>query len=205
MLPRAFEASDYPHVRALRNDLIVKAISVQGGETDIGGERTAFARIVMTGVDMRDVASGASAPRRQEAAVLKIDDATVFATELHEVVDRLVRSTPTPMVPASGYWSWTSEPLLDEDLLVTRANAILPDVSVARGVAPVVRVDFTGTLVQGLSSADPAVHVQGAVFAGPRQVQTLISSLKKVVRSALEQQRLDIYLSEEESLSAFLF
>jgi hypothetical protein len=29
--------------------------------------------------------------------------------------------------------------------------------------------------------------------------------LKKVVRSALEQQRLDIYLSEEESLSAFLF
>jgi hypothetical protein len=205
MLPRAFEASDYPHVRALRNDLIVKAVSVQGGETDIGGERTAFARIVMTGVDMRDVASGASAPRRQEAAVLKIDDATVFATELHEVVDRLVRSTPTPMVPASGYWSWTSEPLLDEDLLVTRANAILPDVSVARGVAPVVRVDFTGTLVQGLSSADPAVHVQGAVFAGPRQVQTLISSLKKVVRSALEQQRLDIYLSEEESLSAFLF
>ena len=52
-----------------------------------------------------------------------------------------------------------------------------------------VRVDFTGTLVHGLAAADPAVHVQGAIFSGPRQAQALVSSLRKVVRSALEQRR----------------
>jgi hypothetical protein len=64
-------------------------------------------------------------------------------------------------------------------------------------VTPTVRVDFIGTSVGALTTSLPAVHVHGAIFAGPRQVQTLISSLKKVVRSALEQRRVEAYVSSE--------
>jgi hypothetical protein len=69
-------------------------------------------------------------------------------------------------------------------------------------MASTVRVDFTGTRVRGLTAANPAVHVQGAIFSGPRQAQALVSSLRKVVRSALEQRRVEFYVSAEESLSA---
>ena len=55
-------------------------------------------------------------------------------------------------------------------------------------------MEFTGIPVEGLASANPPVLVQRAVFSGPRQVQILISSLKKVVRSALEQRRTDVYI-----------
>jgi hypothetical protein len=45
--------------------------------------------------------------------------------------------------------------------------------------------------------------VQGAIFSGPQQVQALVNSLRKVVRSALQQRRVEMYVSAEESLSAF--
>jgi hypothetical protein len=143
------------------------------------------------------------APRRQEIAVLKLDDAAALAAGLHDVVDRIVRSTPTPAVPASGTWSWTSAPPFDEDLLVAQASANGAAVPELTGMASTVRVDFTGTLVQGLAAANPAVQVQGAIFSGPRQAQALIASLRKVVRSALQQRRVEVYLSAEESLPAF--
>jgi hypothetical protein len=134
--------------------------------------------------------------------VLKLDDAAALAVGLSDVVNSIVRSSPTPAVPASGIWSWTSEPLRDWDLLVARASANGEALAAATGTAATVRVDFTGTLVQGLTSADPTVHVQGAIFSGPRQVQALVSSLRKVVRSALEKRRLEIYVSMQESLPA---
>ncbi len=186
-----------------REDLVVKAVRVQGGEAEIGGEKTAFARIVMTGVGLQHVIAEDPVPRRQEIAVLKLDDAAALAAGLREVVDRIVRSTPTPAVPASGTWSWTSAPPLDEDLLVAQASANSAAISAPTGIASTVRVDFTGSLVHGLTSANPAVHVQGAIFSGPRQVQALVSSLRKVVRSALEQRHVESYVSAERSLPAF--
>jgi hypothetical protein len=204
----AISTSELDHSKARvvgprREDLIVKAVRVQGGEAEIGGEKTAFARIVMTGVGLRHVSAEDPAPRRQEIAVLKLDDAAALAAGLRDVVDRIVRSMPTPAVPASGTWSWTSAPPLDEDLLVARASANSAAISAPTGIASTVRVDFTGSLVHGLTSTNPAVHVQGAIFSGPRQVQALVSSLRKVVRSALEQRRVDTYVSAERSLSAF--
>ncbi len=193
-----------PVVPRSRDDIIVKALSVQGGEADIGGEKTAFARIVMRGVGVQQAEVDDQAPRRQEIAVLKIDDAAALADGLHDVVDRIVRSTPTPAIPAIGNWSWTSAPPLDEDLLVARVSANGAAVPAPTGMSSTVRLDFTGTLVQGLAAANPAVHVQGAIFSGPRQAQALVSSLRKVVRSALEQRRVEIYLSAaSESLSPF--
>jgi len=199
---RVLDPSRDPVGRPRSNDLIVEAVAVQGGETDIAGEKTAFARIVMTGVDLHKPHVHAPAPRRQEAAVLKLDDAAALAAGLRDVVNSIVRSLPTPAVPAVGIWSWTSEPLRDWDLLVARASANGEALPAATGTASTVRVDFTGTLVQGLTSADPTVHVQGAIFSGPQQVQSLVSSLRKVVRSALEQRRLEIYVSAQESLPA---
>ncbi len=187
----------------LREDLIVKAVVVQGGEAEISGEKTAFARIVMTGVGPQHATLDGQAPRRQEIAVLKLDDAAALAAGLHEVVDRIVRSTATPAVPASGSWSWTSAPLLGGDLLVAQARAKGAAISEATGMAATARVDFTGTLVHRLTSANPPVHVLGAIFSGPQQVQALVNSLRKVVRSALEQRRVEIYVSAAESLSAF--
>ena len=201
-LMREVDLSGARFVAPWRDDLIVKALSVQGGEADIGGEKTAFARIVMSGVDLRHVKVEDQAPRRQEIAVLKLDDAAALAAGLHDVVDRIVRSTPTPAIPASGSWSWTSVPPLDQDLLVARASANGAAVPAVAGMASNVRVDFTGTRVRGLTAANPAGHVQGAIFSGPRQAQALVSSLRKVVRSALEQRRVEFYVSAEESLSA---
>jgi hypothetical protein len=156
----------------------------------------------MSGVDLRHVKVEDQAPRRQEIAVLKLDDAAALAAGLHDVVDRIVRSTPTPAIPASGSWSWTSVPPLDQDLLVARASANGAAVPAVAGMASTVRVDFTGTRVRGLTAANPAGHVQGAIFSGPRQAQALVSSSRKVVRSALELRRVEFYMSAEESLSA---
>jgi len=202
-LKRELDHSDDQDVARSRDDIIVKAVMVQGGEADIGGEKTAFARIVMSGVGVQQVKVDDHAPRRQEVAVLKLDDAAAFADGLHEVVDRMVRSTPTPAVPAMGNWSWTSAPPLDEDLLVAQVSTDGAAVPAVTGMTSTVRVDFTGTLVQGLTVANPAVHVQGAIFSGPRQAQALVSSLRKVVRSALEQPRVENYVSAAASLSAF--
>ena len=197
------DQSDAPGVRSQGDDLVVKAVIVQGGEAEIAGVKTAFARIVMSGVGLQHVKVEDRPPRRQEIAVLKLDDAAALAAGLHEVVDRIVRSTPTPAVPASGNWSWTSTPPLGEDLLVAQACAKATALSATAGTASTVRVDFTGTLVHRLASESPPVHVLGTIFSGPQQVQTLVNSLRKVVRSALEQRRVEFYVSAQESLPAF--
>jgi hypothetical protein len=66
-----------------------------------------------------------------------------------------------------------------------------------------VRVDFAGTPVEGLTAEDPPLQVLGAVFSAPHLAQVPVNSLRKVVRSALEQRRVEMYVSVEESLSAF--
>ncbi len=196
MSSAALENSEPRAFRLRRDDLLVKAITVQGGETDIAGERKAFARIVMTGVTW-DNAGESPATRRQRTAVLDLERAEELVAGLHEVLNSMARSTPTPLTPAMGPWSWTSVPLHDDDLLVLQTDANGISIPGAAGVTPTVRVDFSGTPAQALTSEDPAVHVHGAIFAGPRQVLTLISSLKKVVRSALEQRRVEVYVSSE--------
>ena len=192
--PTAVAASSVV-ARRPSDDIIVKALTVQGGEADIGGEKTAFARIVMSGVGVQQAEVDERASRRQEIAVLKIDDAAALADGLHDVVDRIVRSMPTPAVVATGNWSWTSVPPLAEDLLVARVSAKGAAVPAPTGMSSTVRLDFTGTLVQGLAAPNPVVHVLGAIFSGPRQAQALVSSLRKVVRSALAQQRVESYVS----------
>jgi len=192
-------------VDSRRGDLLVKAVSVQGGESDIGGEKMAFARIVMSGVGLESSGLGAEAPRRREIAVLKLADAEQLAAGLHDVLNLMARSAPTPPAPAMGIWSWTTEPPFGDDLLVAETNANGTAIAAQGVVTPTVRVDFTGTSVQALASPNPLVQVQGAIFSGPRQVRVLISSLRKVVRSALEQRRVEVYVSAEQSLSAVRF
>jgi hypothetical protein len=184
------------------DDLFVRAISVQGGEAHIAGENTAFARIIMTGVDWKHLGLDGPVPKRQESAVLRLDAASAFVAQLHGVVNDMVRSSPTPTLPAAGSWSWSSAAPHAEELLVAQANAAPLEIGMRSST---VRVDFTGTLVRGLCLSEPPVHVQGAVFSGPRQVQALISSLKKVVNSALAKRRLDVYVSAQAPLSAYGF
>ena len=135
--------------------------------------------------------------------MLKLDDAAALAAGLREAVDRIVRSTPTPAVAFSGNWSWTHTPPSDEDLLVAQARADTTAVVSPTETASTIRVDFTGTLVHELASEDPPVHVQGAIFSAPHLAQVLVNSLRKVVRSALEQGRVESHVSQRDSLSAF--
>ena len=186
-----------------REDLIVKAVVVHGGEAEIAGAKTAFARIVMTGVGLQQVKVEDRPPRRQEIAVLKLDAAAALAAGLREAVDRIVRSTPTPAVAFSGNWSWTHRPPSDEDLLVAEVRADTTAAVSPTGTASSIRVDFTGTPVHALTAEDPPVHVLGAVFTAPHLAQVLVNSLRKVVRSALEQGRVETYVSARESLPTF--
>jgi hypothetical protein len=186
-------------VRSRRDDLVVKAIIVQGGEAEIAGEKAAFARIVMSGVSNLD----SDTARRQEIAVLMIDDAAALAAGLHDVLDRIVRSTATPAVATSGSWSWTSTPPLGEDLLVVQASADGTVIAATTGMASTVRVDFTGMPVQGLRAEDPPVQVLGVTFSAPHLAHVLVNSLRKVVRSALQQRRVEVYVSPRAALSAF--
>ncbi len=197
-----FELSGPGDSRPRPDDLFVKAISVQGGEANIGGKRTPFARIVMTGVELRHATADPHTLRRQEGAVLKLEHAASFAAELRRILNDMVRASRTPTVPSAGTWSWTSVPLSAEDIMVTQVTASGTAVALVAGPTPTVRVDFMGTLVHGLTSSNPALHVQGAVFSGPRQVQALISSLRKVVDSALERQRRDAYVAAGERQTA---
>ena len=190
-LKRELDHCEAPELARSRDDLVVKAVIVQGGEAEIAGEKSAFARIVMSGVGNLD----SDAARRREIAVLKIDDAAAFADGLHDVVDRIVRSTATPTIAASGSWSWTSTPPLGEDLLVVRAKAHGTVIVATAGMASTVRVDFTGLPVQSLTAETPPVQVLGVTFSAPHLAQVLVKSLRKVVRWALEQQRVEFYVS----------
>jgi hypothetical protein len=163
----------------------------------MAGEKTAFARITMSGVGFASSATNTPAPRRQETAVLRLEEAEDLAAQLGELLSFMSRSTPTPEAPAMGLWAWRAEPPLDDDLLVADSSAGAVAIQVGGRVTPTIRVEFTGIAVQELASTVPSVHVQRAVFSGPRQVQTLISSLKKVVRSALEQRRTDVYVAAD--------
>jgi hypothetical protein len=205
MSSTAFELSN-PGDSPLRpDDLFVRSLAVQGGEASIGGETTPFARVVMTGVQLKHVAPETRAPRHQESAVLKLEHAARFAAELRQIMNDMVRSTRTPTVASAGTWSWTSVPPSDEDIFVHQATASGTAIALTTGATPTIQVDFTGILMRGLSSSNPPLHVRGAIFSGPRQVQALISSLRKVVDSALEKQRLDTYMAGGEPLTAFGF
>jgi len=194
------------------DDLLVSAVSVQGGESEIGGITTSFARIVMSGVGsgMTGIGSGSSiagaeAPRRQRAAVLELTDADQLATDLQDVVSLMAESLRTPAPTAMGIWSWRSEPLLDDDLAVTGVAVCTTAIRDVSRVTPAIRLKFTGSSIRERSSAasvqvQGAIHVQGAIFAGPRQVQALVSSLKKVVRSSLQRRRVEVYLPERTAL-----
>jgi hypothetical protein len=195
MSSTTFELCGPGDSRPRPDDLFVKALSVQGGEANIGGESTPFARIVMTGVELKHATADPHALRRQFGVVLKLEHAAAFAAELRRILNDMVRASRTPTVPSSGIWSWTSVPLAAEDMMVAQVTASGTAVALVAGPTPTVRVDFLGTLVHGLASSSPALHVHGAVFSGPRQVQSLISSLRKVVDSALERQRRDAYVA----------
>jgi len=187
------------------DDLVVRSLTVQGGEAEIGGEQTAFARIVLTGVELRYSGPNGGGPTRRDTAVLKLDHAATFAADLGGVMDNMVRSTRTPTVRSAGTWSWMGAPPHADDILVVEATANRTALPFASGTRPTVRVDFTGTLVHALAWSDPPVHVRRAVFSSPRQVQALTSSLKKVVLSALAQRRLDVYVAGDEPLTAYGF
>ena len=202
MLSRVLDPLENRAVRPQRDDLFVKAVSVQGGESDIDGEKTAFARIAMSGIGLSNSVTNSQAPRRQEIAVLKLSEAEDLAAQLGELLSFMARSTPTPATPAMGLWAWRSDPLLDDDLLVAQASAGATAIRAAGQVIPTIRVEFTGIPVEGLASANPPIRVQRVVFSGPRQVQSLISSLKKVVRSALEQRRTDVYIPTDQPMPA---
>ena len=186
-------------------DLFVRALRVQGGEASIGGEKTAFARIIMTGVDMRDAGAPGPVARRQESAVLRLKDAASLALELREIMNHIARATPTPIPPASGTWSWTSGQPHAAELLVAGTFANSTAIPLESGIRSTVRVDFKGSFVSASQISEKPVHVQGAVFSSPRQVQALISSLKKVVRSSFEHQRDERYVSGAAPVSAFGF
>lgn len=189
------------------DDLLVSAVSVQGGESDIGGVTADFARIVMSGVGsgMTGIGSGSSiagaeAPRRQRAAVLELAAAEQLAIDLQTVVSLMAESLHAPTPTAMGIWSWRSEPLLDDDLVVAGVDVCSTAIRDVSRVTPAIRLKFTGRSIRQCSSGDPSIHVQGAIFAGPRQVQALVSSLKKVVRSSLQRRRVEIYIPERTAL-----
>jgi hypothetical protein len=184
-------------------DLYVKALSVQGGETEIEGEVTWFARIVMTGVDLKHLGSSEPAPRRQESVVLTLDLASALAIELREVIHDIVRRTPTPTVPATGIWSWSSAPARAEELIVRDAEVYAVAIPFGYDERFTVRTDFVGTFVHKLSSDETPADLLGTVFSGPRQVQALVSSLRKVVSSAAEKRRLEQLVSADRSGTAF--
>lgn len=195
-LPRALD----PRLRT--DDLYVRAIRVQGGVASLEGETKAFARVVMTGVSLRQLAAGATGPRRQESAVLELNHAASCVAELRRILNEMVRSTPTPVLPAAGTWSWTSLAPSPEDIFVTRLTASGTELALGGGVMPTVRVELAGRPVGALASPVAPLRLQGAVFANDRQVWALVASLRKVVDSALERRRLELYMAAGSQLSA---
>jgi len=159
--------------------LLVTSLSVQGGEAAIGDEKTAFVRIVMSGVRLENMRLSSDTTPKRQAAVLKLGVADELTTSLREIMSLWARSTPTPVVPARGMWSWTSDSPPGDDILVTKVRAGGEEVRTAEHTTPIVRLDFVGTLLKALTSDVPPIRVPSAVFTVPRHVQSLISSLKK--------------------------
>ena len=192
------------YAKRVREDLFVQAVSVQGGEADLAGEKAAFARITLSGHGCDSPVPDARATRRQETALLKLTDAEELATQLGEVLNVMSRSSAARVAPAMGLWSWRAEPPLDDDVLVVGMEATVVAIREGAKVSPTVRLELIGMPVGELRLGVPPIHFQRAIFSGSRQVQSLISSLKKVARSAREQQRLDVYVPQDRPVGPLL-
>jgi len=172
---------------ALSRDLLVTALSIQGGEAEIAGERTAFARVIISGVPLQNMKVSSERSPTRQAVVLTLEVAEELIVRLRDIMNLWARSSPTPILPARGIWSWTSEPPPGEDILVSDIKADREQINAGANATPIVRLDFNGTLVGSLGSGAPPARMPGAVFTVPRHVQSLIGSLKKCT-SALRPQ-----------------
>jgi len=164
-------------------DLLVTSLSVQGGEAIIAGKSTFYARIVMSGVRLENMKLPEAARPTRQAAVLDIEVAEQLAVGLREFMNNWARSSPTPVLPARGVWSWTSDTPPGDDILVTEASAGGHEIRAAGRTTPIIRLDFKGKLLKASSSDTPPVQMPGAVFTVPRHVQSLIGSLKKCTQA----------------------
>jgi len=169
----------FPSVELAAEDLIVTSLSVQGGEAVIAGERAAFARILMCGIRLAHFNTSSEQTPTRQVAVLKLDVAEELIAGLHEIMNLWARSSPTPVVPARGIWSWTSEAPPGDDIFVTQVKAGGEEIRTADQSTPIIRLDFTGILLKASTTDPEPVRMPGAIFTVPRHVQALISSLKK--------------------------
>jgi hypothetical protein len=169
---------DHP-VRGVSEDLLVTSLSVQGGEAVIGDEKAAFARILMSGVRLQNMKLPPDRVKTRQVALLKLDLAEELAVRLREIMNLWARSSPTPVLPARGTWSWNSEPLPSDDILVSQVKAGREEIQATGQTTPIVRLDFTGALLKASTSGLPPARMPAAIFTVPRHVQSLISSLKK--------------------------
>ncbi len=165
--------------RGASEDLLVTSLSIQGGEAVIAGERTAFARVIISGVPLENMKVSSAKPPMRQAAVLTLEIADELILRLREIMNMWARSSPTPILPARGIWSWTSEPPPGEDILVSEIKADREEIAAGSSATPIVRLDFNGTFVGAVSSGVTPARMPAAVFTVPRHVQSLISSLKK--------------------------
>ena len=160
-------------------DLLVTSLKVQGGEADVGGDKLAFARVLMSGIRLENLTLPVERTRTQQVAVLNLDLAEQLTLGLRDIMNSWARSSPTPVMPARGTWSWTSDPPRADDILVAQVGAVRKEIGTAEQPTPIIRLDFTGTLLKALTSDLPPIRMPGAIFTVPRHVQSLISSLKK--------------------------
>jgi len=154
---------------------------VQGGEADVAGAQLAFARILMSGIRLGSMTLPLERTPVQQVAVLNLDLAEQLTLGLREIMNLWARSSPTPVLPARGTWSWTSERPRDDDILVTQVEAAKSDIGTAARTTPTIRLDFTGTLLKAATTDPAPVRMPGAIFTVPRHVQSLISSMKKCI------------------------
>ena len=160
-------------------DLLVTSVSVQGGEAVIGEDKAAFARILISGTRLANMTVPAKKTTARQAAVLNLAIAEELTISLHDIMNQWARSSPTPILPARGTWTWTSEQPPDDDILITEVQARREQIRAANRSTPIVRLDFRGHLVKALTTDRQPTRMPGAVFTVPRHVQSLISSLKK--------------------------
>jgi len=174
------DPSAFPLIQDTGEDLLVTSLSVQGGETLIAGEKTAFARILLSGLRLENMTVSSERRLARQVTVLKVDVAQELLIGLREIMNLWARSTRTPVLPARGVWSWMSGPLPDDDILVTHVRVAGEAIRQADLVTPIIRLDFRGVVLSGLAASGlPPRRMPGAVFTVPRHVQALISSLKK--------------------------
>ncbi|MGH9291808.1 MAG: hypothetical protein ACRDZ6_03390 [Acidimicrobiales bacterium] len=161
--------------------LVVRSVTLHGGETTIRGRRADFARIILAGVRLDGGGRpGRNTPREIEAAVLEAADAEHLARGLHQLIDRRVRSSATPAVVARGTWSWRSEPPRPDDLYVTGVE-MGDGCKLSDSGRPMVHLDLSGALMFESHRRDAPVR-RRAVFPVLRQAQVLVSSLAKCVQ-----------------------